>query len=177
MLEERYFHKLALAQLKCVGKCTVLGNWHFFFFKNMNTISRCFWNTYIQHWGGMGVVTDWVIDRRSIPRHPLVHSPHIHVTTTPLLSSSLFQTQLLSYFEFVNIHAYCEYFPKGALLDSHILQIGKGPFHNSVFVLVSLQFVVQVNKHLYYSKNFNFLNLEQACFNLANSIKNFSSYH
>ena len=33
------------------------------------------------------------------------------------------------YFEFVNIHTYCEYFPKGALLDSPILQIGKGPFH------------------------------------------------
>ena len=92
----------------------LLGNWHFFFLQKYEyvPISRCFWNTYIQHWGGMGVVTDWVIDRRSIPRHPLVHSPHIHVTTTPRLSSSLFQTQVLSYFEFVNIHAYCEYFQK-----------------------------------------------------------------
>ena len=61
------------------------GNGHFLQKYEYVPISRCFWNTYIQHWGGMGVVTDWVIDRRSIPRHPLVASTHTCYNNTSLV--------------------------------------------------------------------------------------------
>ena len=72
-----------------------------------------------------------------------------------------FPTQELLYFEFVNIHAYCEYFETVLFWTATYSKLVKHQrslftFCNCVLVLLNLHLVVQVNKYCYFIKHLNF---------------------